>query len=103
MITVTSSRGTEHNLAQDDDQHSDKVRRMPLIDGLFPESHLVKRPYELNRPVVFLTARVHAAETPSSVAIESILDFCIDSHKEVDGMGPSDKENQGRHDSATDR
>lgn len=73
LITVTSSVGMSAAARQ-------SLTRLPIIDGLFPEAKLTPRPYELDRPVIFLTARVHGAETPASIVMDAILDQILASH-----------------------
>ena len=66
MITITSTKGMDANL-----------QRYPLIPGYFPEIGLQERPYIFKKPVIFLTARSHPAETPSSVLIEALIEFLL--------------------------
>lgn len=52
--------------------------RHSVLDGLFPEIRSEsERPYNLNRGVIFFTARVHGAETPSSVMIEALMQLLL--------------------------
>lgn len=53
--------------------------REELIDGLFPDADKdpTKRPYKFDKPVVFLSARVHPGETPASYVLEGIMKFLM--------------------------
>jgi hypothetical protein len=59
---------------------TDKVgmtkEREDKIPGLFPEHSDTEpknmRPYRFNKPVIFLSARVHPGETPASFVLEGI-------------------------------
>ena len=64
MITITGKKGVPENSA-----------RIAPINGLFPELYLSERPYATEKPVLFFVARAYAAETPSSVVIEALLEF----------------------------
>jgi len=50
--------------------------REDLIPGLFPEHSTTDeknmRAFRFNKPVVFLSARVHPGETPASFVLEGI-------------------------------
>ena len=63
MITMTSKSGVHPN-----------TKRMPKIPGT-AESGWYQRPYVLERPVVFLTARAHASDVPASRTMDAILEF----------------------------
>ena len=67
MITITSPEGV-----------SEKAPRMSVIHGLFPEmTSRSERPFITKKPVVFLSARVHGADTPSSVMIEAFIEMLM--------------------------
>lgn len=67
MITLTSSRGIKR----------DQARLGFIHKNFLPESTAETRPFAVQKPVIVLTARVHPAETPSSIMIEAILEFLI--------------------------
>ena len=50
--------------------------REDTIPGLFPEHSDTDpanmRPFRFNKPVIFLSARVHPGETPASYVLEGI-------------------------------
>ena len=57
---------------------SPNAPRMPIIRGLFPETCSgSERPYVMEKPVIFLTARVHGAESPSSVMMEAFIELLM--------------------------
>ena len=52
--------------------------REELIDGLFPEScgDINTRPFKFqNKPIIFISARVHPGETPASFVLTGIWKF----------------------------
>jgi len=54
-------------------------QREPTIEKLFPTALTSDcRPYKANKPVIFLSARVHPGEVPSSHVLNGILDFLSD-------------------------
>ena len=50
-----------------------------IIPGLFPEhfKDQSERPHLFNKPTVFVTARIHPGETPSSHVMKGIIDFLL--------------------------
>lgn len=55
--------------------HSNKLeQREDYIDNLFPNKK-IKRPFKFNKPTVFLSARVHPGEVPSSHVLNGIINF----------------------------
>jgi len=53
--------------------------REALIEGLFPyhDGEYETRPFIVNKPIVFLTSRVHPGETPASYVLNGILNFIL--------------------------
>ena len=51
--------------------------REELIDGLFPLANGDKetRPYKFDKPIIFLSCRVHPGETPASFVLNGIWNF----------------------------
>ena len=60
--------------------------REDLIPGLFPEHSTTDtknmRPFKFNKPVIFLSARVHPGETPASFVLEGIWDMIANEKSE---------------------
>ena len=66
MLTITS--------------HSKKLNeREAMIDHdiIFPHKDPSLRPYRFQKPTVFLSARVHPGEVPSSHVLNGIINFII--------------------------
>ena len=66
MITLTSKKGLKI-----------ETERHALIPNLLPESSKESRPYVILKPIIVFTARIHGAETPSSMFVEAIIEFLI--------------------------
>ena len=45
-----------------------------MVEGIFPNN---QRPFTINRPKVFISARVHPGESPSSFCMEGIIKFLL--------------------------
>ena len=60
--------------------------REALIPGLFPEHSKTDetnmRPFRFNKPVVFLSARVHPGETPASFVLNGIWSMLTNEYSE---------------------
>lgn len=63
MVTITSKHGVDLN-----------ARRLEKITSAV-DNIAIPRPYEMNKPVVFLTARSHAADVPASRVMDALLEF----------------------------
>jgi hypothetical protein len=61
LITMTSYRGLLES-------------REELLPLLFPNSN-PSRPFKSKKPTIFISARVHPGEVPSSFVMNGILDF----------------------------
>ncbi len=72
LLTIT---GRDEKLSQE---------REELIEDLFPyhDGENEVRPYIVNKPTVFLTARVHPGETPASYVLNGILNFILNEKSE---------------------
>jgi cytosolic carboxypeptidase protein 5 len=62
-----------------DDKLTDE--REAVQDGLFPY-HDEPRPFIVNKPIVFLTARVHPGESPASFVLNGIINFILNESSE---------------------
>ena len=51
--------------------------REELIDGIFPLANGDRetRPYKFDKPIIFLSSRVHPGETPASFVLNGIWNF----------------------------
>ena len=58
--------------------------REALMKGLFPDARgqADKRPYKFDKPVVFISSRVHPGETPASFVLDGIWKFLTQENNE---------------------
>ena len=53
-----------------------KEEKEPMVEGLFPEGD--NRPNVFEKPVVFISSRVHPGESPASIVLNGILRLLFD-------------------------
>jgi hypothetical protein len=70
MITFTSREGM-------------RSEREQLIDGCFPDANgdTLSRPFQFDKPTVFISARVHPGETPASFVLDGIVKFLCEENQ----------------------
>ena len=70
MLTITGHEGKS-------------TFREDYFDGCFPNRDREQRPYRFNKVCVFLSARVHPGEVPSSHVLNGLIKFLTDEYNPI--------------------